>query len=146
MEVSTRYSSAATRTLLALMPLYFGGRLGLFCDGGRFETGEEGIKSSKECRAHCETHCTTVDTHQGGHCWWIFLHMYLVKVIVALVFLCVKCKVKINPKMRLQRECEAKNVVCFRPCSLAKKTAGSLKALADSATAGLINLRNMHRV
>ena len=43
---------------------------------------------------------TTSDTHQAGHCWWIFLHVYLVKVIVALVYSCVKYKAKINLKMQ----------------------------------------------
>ena len=41
------------------------------CDGSRFERGES--------RVHCDAVYNS-GYHQVGHCWWVFLHAYLLKV------------------------------------------------------------------
>ena len=84
---------------MARMPLYLGERLGLVA---MVVVSREARKASDKERsaAYTAMHKTTVDTHQAVHCWWIFLHVYLVKVVVLQVHLCVKYKVKINSKMQ----------------------------------------------
>ena len=62
---------------------------------------------------------TTVDTHQPGHCWWIFLH-----ITVALFCMCVKYKVKINAMKQ-------KRVKHSRWCASVLLIAGSSNALVD---------------
>ena len=64
MEVSTKYLTASTRTLLALMPLYFGERLVRVA----MVVGRN-ASNQTESAAYTAMHNTTVDTHQAVHCW-----------------------------------------------------------------------------
>ena len=83
-------------------------------------------------------HNTTVETHEAVHCWWIFLHLNLVKVIVALICLYVdKKRISTRKCRRLATEasvCSEDGGVLPFFGGLSKPTAGSLKALAGSAT------------
>ena len=115
------------------MLLYFDERLRLVT---MVVAPREARKTSNEVKsaAHTTMRNTTVDTHQAGHCWWIFPQKYLVKVIVALVYLCVEVQgqgqLEDAEDWRLQNACEVMKVVCFRPPGLSKRSVGSLKALA----------------
>ena len=94
------------------MPLYFGERLGLAAMVV-VSRGEAGA-------AYTTMHDTTVDTHQAGHCWWIF--RLLGEGHRGIVFhLCVKYKVEV--KLKMPKVGEAKKMVRFRPSGLRKNTA-----------------------
>ena len=106
-------------------------------DGGRFERGKECIKQSTHCSVHDDARYSS-GYRQEGHCWWIILHMNLVKVIVALVHLCVKDTDNINSKMQNVGDfqvCEGKMVVWVRSCGVNMQSTVSLTAdqLAEHA-------------
>ena len=98
------------------MLLYFDERLRLVTT---VVAPREARKASNEVKsaAHTTIRSTTVDTHQAGHCWWIFPQKYFVKVTVALVYLCVEVQgldqLEDAEDWRLQNACEVMKVVCI---------------------------------
>ena len=69
-------------------------------------------------------HQKTVAPLQAGRCWWIFSHVYLVKVIVALVYSFVgQDQLGDAEGWRLRHVCEAK-VACLRPSGLSGQSEG----------------------
>ena len=96
--MDTKYISATTRrTLLALMPLRRGGRLGM---ATMVSALREAGKTSSATTAACATmHNTTVDSSTAVHCWWFFLQVNLAMVIRAVFYLYMH-KVKITQRCR----------------------------------------------
>ena len=78
-------------------------RLGLInCQRSRVVASTEAREASHKVKSAACTKMrnTPVDIHQVVNSSWIFLDMNLVKVTVALVYLCVKYKDKANSKMQ----------------------------------------------
>ena len=98
-DMGTKHLTATTRrTLLALMPLCCGERLGTVTiwDSSR---SEDGMTSSETTTACTTMDNTTVDSSTAVHCWQIFLHVNQAMVIVAVFPVCVH-KVKITRRCR----------------------------------------------
>ena len=49
---------------------------------------EAGKTWNASTAAYATMHNTTVDPPTAGHCWWIFLHVNLAMVLVAVFHLC----------------------------------------------------------
>ena len=83
-DMGQKYWSATTRkTSMALMPLCFGERLGLVTV---VVASREAVKTSDvTTAAYGMVHNTTVDASTAVHCWWIFVYVNLVMVIVAVI-------------------------------------------------------------
>ena len=70
-DMGTKYVSATTRrTLLTLLPLYFGDSLGIVTTVAA--SREAGKTPNATTAAHATVHNTTEDLFTANYCWWIW--------------------------------------------------------------------------
>ena len=90
-----RIGLARRRTLLARMPLFRErhGMVVMLVSSGEAKKASNEVKIS----AYTTMHNTTVDAPQAVYSWWIFLRLYSVEVIVALLVHEVQCRDCLGP-------------------------------------------------